>query len=219
MTDLTPITLSVASFAEIATGSEGKAAATRLLSQRIAQVESAHQEKARCARRFCGGIQAVTNGIVPVVDLPTTTAPLLLYNAAPDGGKSLVIDHVAGAVASGTAGAGGSVLFCGVTAAKVATALTANGTGCSIQATRGAGSSVAFIDVAKTVPAGTAYVLLSSMMHTAIAVPGVGPSYRCDGSFVIPPGFGFVVGMFAHTGTTAKHLFSIIWDEMLIDLP
>lgn len=176
--------------------------------------EARNYEMARSGRTFCGGIQLVTSAVVPVVDLPTTTAPLYLHNAASDGGKWLVIKRVAMAIGSGTAGAAGFTIFAGVTAAKTASPPTANGTNYSIQATRGGASSVAFMKSAQTVPSGTAWTLLAGVFHTAVTVVGIGTGVEVDGLFVVPPGYGFCFGAYADTGTTAKYIGSCIWDEV-----
>src|SRR5438552_4169230 len=124
---------------------------TNLSAQRVAQLEPPGYELARTGRSFCGGITLVAGAIVPVVDLPTTTGPLVLFNSNQDGGDVLVVKRVSMSYGSGTLAAYGSTLFAGVTPSKIATALTANGaTNFRTQALRGYGTPKGFVDVAKT---------------------------------------------------------------------
>lgn len=190
---------------------------TNLGSQRFAQVEAPGFEMGRSGRSFVGGLQAVTNAIVPVVDLPTTTGPIILFNAANPGAnppRYLVVKRLSFSYGSGTLAGFGTSLFAGVTPSVVATALVANGTGCSVQATRATGASVAFIDVAKTIPSGTAWCLLGGIAHGAASTMAIG--YTVDLSaapFIVPPNFALTIGALAGLGTSAKYLFSFAWDE------
>lgn len=221
-----PIQLQITTVAFKGTGSGGNSVfdeTTNLGSQRIAQLEAPGFEMSRSGRSFVGGLQLITSGIVPVVDLPTTTGPLVLFNAANPGAnppRYLVVKRISMGYASGTLAAFGSTLFAGVTPIVLATALVTNGTNCTIQATRGTGASVAFIDVAKAIGAGTAWVLLGGIAHGAATTMSIG--YTVDVSahpFIVPPGFALTVGTLGGLGTTAKWLYTIGWDECEAILP
>jgi hypothetical protein len=199
---------------------------TNLGAQRYCQLEAPGYEMARSGRSFCGGIQAVTNGTIPLVDLPTTTAKHILYNAANPANnppRHLVIKRLSFSYASGTLGAFGSSVFAGVSPSAVTgnCILTANGTGFSIGATRGTGASVAFMDTAKTgFPSGAALALFGGIAHGAETTMSIGYTVDISNSpLIVPPGFGLNFGVLADTGTTAKYLMSVFWDEVEAVLP
>lgn len=194
---------------------------SNLGSQRVAQLEAPGYEMSRVGRSFVGGTTLVAGAIVPVVDLPTTTGPLILFNSNSDGGDVLVIKRISMSYGSGTLGGYGSTLFAGVTPSKIATALTSNGaSNFRTQALRGTGTPKGFVDVAKTIPAGTCWCLLGGIAHGAATTTSIG--YTVDVShhpFIVPPGFALTVGTLADTGTSAKYIYSIVWDEVPAVLP
>lgn len=196
---------------------------SNLGAQRVCQLEAPGFEMGRSGRSFVGGLQLITSGRIPVVDLPTTTGPVSLFNAANSGSsppRYLVVKRISFAYASGTLGAYGSTLFGGVSPSVLATATTANGTNFSIQATRGTGASVAFLSQGTTIPAGTAWMLLGGIAHGAETTMSIG--YTVDVSshpFIVPPGYAFTFGVLADTGTTAKYIHSVAWDEVEAILP
>lgn len=196
---------------------------SNLGSRRVCQLEAPGFEMGRSGRSFTGGLQLITSARVPVVDLPTTTAPILLYNAANPGSsppRYLVVKRLSFAYASGTLGAYGTTLFAGVTPSVVATALTANGTNFSVQATRGSGASVAFMDQGKTIAAGTAWMLLGGIAHGAETTMSIGYSVDLSSHpFIVPPGFGLSFGVLSDLGTSAKFIHSAQWDEVEAILP
>lgn len=194
---------------------------TNLGAQRVAQQEPPGYELARSGRTFVGGMTLVAGGVVPVVDLPTTTGPFVLYNSNADGGRVLVVKRITSWYASGTAGAGGHGLFAGVTPSVLATALTSNdATNFRTQSLRGYGTPAGFVGVAKTIPAGTAWMHLGGIMHTAVTVTGIAYSVDLGNMpFVVPPRFALTVGVLGDTGTTAKYGFSVCWDEVEAVLP
>ena len=78
---------------------------TNLGAQRFAQLEAPGFEMGRSGRSFVGGIQAITNAIIPVVDLPTTLGPICLFNGANPGSnppRYLVVKRLSWSYASGT---------------------------------------------------------------------------------------------------------------------
>ena len=74
----------------------------------FAQGAAPYQEIVRSGRSF---LINTTTAVASVVALPTTAVTLALYNNAPDGGRSLIIDWVAGLniVAAATAGQAGII--------------------------------------------------------------------------------------------------------------
>lgn len=190
-------------------------------SQRVSQLEPPGYELARSGRTCVGGTTLIAGGIVPVVDLPTTTGPLVLFNSQPDGGKVLSVKRISMTYASGTLGAYGSSLFAGVTPSKLATALTSNGaTNFRTATIRGTGTPVAFVDVAKTIPAGTAWVNLGGIAHGAETTMAIG--YTVDlahSPFIVQPGFALTVGTLGDLGTSAKWMYSLVWDEIEAVIP
>jgi hypothetical protein len=199
---------------------------TNLGSLRIAQVEAPGLEMARSGRSFVGGTTLVAGAVVPVVDLPTTTGPLVLFNSSAQGPgqKHLVLKRISCFYGSGTLTATGFGLFAGVTPSVLATPLTANGaTNFRTQCVRGTSppTPLGFIDVAKTIPAGTAWMHLGGVSVVAAAAT-TGPAYTVDVSshpFIVPPLFAVTVGVLGDTGTTAKYGFSLYWDEVELILP
>ena len=211
----------VAAIAAVNTGTEQEEQMTRLGSLRFAQLEQAGYEMGRTARAFVGGITLVAGGIAPVVDYPTTTGPIVLYNSNPGGGKNYHIKRVSGAYASGTEGAAGFGLFGGVTPLPLATPLVANGaTNFRTQATRGYGVCSGYIDVAKTIAAGTAWMHLGGIVTLAATVTGAGYTVDVSGlGLIVPPTYAFTWGVLGDTGSTAKFVLSVAWDEIDGDLP
>ncbi len=116
----------VSTLTKIAVGSNAANRLTGLGSKAVAQIEPPYFELSRTARLFCGGNQAVSTAVIPVVDLPSTLAPIYLHNSAQDGGRCLVPIEVSVTIGSGTIGAAGFSLFAGVTASKTASPPTAN---------------------------------------------------------------------------------------------
>jgi hypothetical protein len=210
---------SVAVLAPVGTGTEQEINLTRLQSQRIAQCEQQGFEMGRAAMSFHGGMAVAAAAVVPVVDLPTTTSPICLYNANQGGGKLYHIKRVSAHYGSGTEGAAGFGLFGGIAPLPLATALVANGSNIKTQCSRGFGLCTGFIDVGKTIATGTAWMLLGGINTLAATVTGNG--YTVDVShlgFVVAPGFAFTWGVLADTGTTAKYVLSVAWDEVTADL-
>jgi len=199
---------------------------TNLGAQRVAQLEAQGYEMSRSGRSFVGGIIAVAGGIAPVADLPTTTAPISLFNSAPASAsppKVLVVKSISFAYASGTLSAFGSSLFAGVSPSKLATALVANGSNIKTQATRGTGSPFGFIDVAKTITAPT-WLNLGGIAHGAETTMCL--SYTVDLSrhpFIVPPGFVLSAGVLSALdgfgATTPLYMVSFGWDECEANLP
>lgn len=214
--------ISVAAIAAVATGTEQEAQASRLGSLRTTWLEQPGYELGRAGRSFVGGTTLVAGGVVPVVDLPTTTGPFILFNSNAAGGKNFHIKRIGAFLASGTMGAFGMGIFAGVTPSVLATPLTANGaTNFRTQCTRGSGTPTGFVDVAKTIPAGTCWQIVGGSTN-ANAAAVTGPALSFDVSqfgFIVQPLFALTIGVLGDTGTTAKFGFCVAWDEIEGDLP
>ena len=220
MQDLTPAGLAINAIAQASTGGQTlQVEGTRLKSARTTILEQPGFEMGRSGRSFYGGIQVVAAGIVPVVDLPTTTAPIVVYNAGVPSpvNRLLHLKTVSIFYASGTAGVDGVGIFCGVTSAPLATALTANAANCKVQGSRPVQTSIAFIGLAVTVVA-SAWIVLDGTAVGAAAVTGLCRTVDVSKlGFVVPPTYAFVAGGLGDTGTTAKYGFGFAWDEIEAD--
>ncbi len=195
---------------------------TGIGSLRAAQVEAPGFEMGRSARSFVGGMTLKAGGIAGVVDTPTTTGPMILFNSSSQGqgGRVLVVKKISAWYASASMGVYGFSTFGGVTPSVLATPLVANGaTNFRVAATRGYGTSLAFIDVAKTVAQPT-WMLLGGMTTTSQTVMGNG--YIVDLSahpFIVPPLFAFACGVIADTTGSGLFGLSLAWDEVEATLP
>ncbi len=187
--------------------------------QRIAQLEPPGFEMSRSGRSFVGGHSVIAGGVAGVVDLPTTTAPMVLFNSAQASGtaKHLAVKRISYSFASGTAApAFGSSCFGAVTPSRLATALTANGSNIKTQATRGTGTPFGLIDAAKTVVQPT-WMLFGGIAHGAATTMSIG--YTVDFAnhpFIVPPQFAFAFGVLSGLGTSSDTVWmlSVAWDEI-----
>ncbi len=199
---------------------------SNLGASRVCQLEAPGFEMARSGRSFVGGLQLITSGRIPVVDLPTTTAPILLYNAgnpAANPAKYLVVKRLSFSYASGTLGAYGSTLFAGVSPSVTTgnSIITANSTNFVIQATRGTGTSVAFMSQGTTgFPSGCAWSLLGGIAHGAATTMSIGYTVELGSHhFIVPPGFALAFGVLSDLGSSAKYIYTAFWDEVEAILP
>jgi len=192
---------------------------SNLGSQRFAQLEAPGFEMSRSGRSFVGGHSAVAGGIAGVVDLPTTTAPMVLFNSAQASGTSkvLVVKRISYSWASGTAApAFGSSCFGAVTPSKLATALTANGSNIKTQAARGTATPYGLIDAAKSVVQ-PVWMLLGGIAHGAATTMSIGYSVNLvPHPFIVPPQFAFAFGVLSGLGTSSDTVWimSVAWDEI-----
>ncbi len=193
---------------------------------RASQLETTGYEMGRTGRSFVGGNSLIASAISPVADLPTTTAPMVLFNsvastASPS--KVLVVKRLSFSYATtGTLGIYGTSLFAGVTGSKLATALTANGTNIRSQATRGTGTPVGFIDAAKTIVQPT-WMLLGGIAHGGETTMSIGYSVDLTGHpFIVPSGmalaFGVLSAVDSSGATTPLYILSVAWDEIEANL-
>ncbi len=221
-----PVQATITTISFKATGSESPAMTfeeSNLGAQRIAQLEPPGFEMGRRGKGFVGGHSAVAGGVAGVVDLPTTTGPVVLYNSCPPTGNTvLVIKRISYSWASGTAApAFGSSCFAGVTPSKLATALTANGSNIKTQATRGTGTPYGFIDAAKTIVQ-PVWMLLGGIAHGAATTMSIGYSVSFGESpFVVAPTMALAFGVLSGLGTSndTVWMLSVSWDECEASLP
>jgi len=185
-------------------------------SQAVTQVEAPNTERASAGRRFMGGTQVIASGIAPVSAIPTTTATLALFNTEPDGGKSLVIDQIGMFLGSGTAAAGATLLATVTVGKPTAPSAASN---YSSQSCSGRGTSIARWATALTIPAGSAWIQVSSSFQLATANVGQGdmPSGFLGG-LVVPPGYALGLAILSGAGTTPLYSVSATWGELELDI-
>lgn len=188
-------------------------------SLRIALTEGLFSEMSRAGRRFAASPGVIANAQAPVVDMPTTAAAYALYNGetGPQA-KSYVIDAVTLHFASGTAGAGGSLI--GGVATLPQAAAVANGTGVVIASTSGSSKGTkAKYGAAVTLAGAPAWIPLGGNDLPTTAGVGAGqPMTVVPGFFIVPAGFCFGMHILAPAGTAAKFSLGVIWHEIEMDL-
>lgn len=181
----------------------------------VVQTEPEFLELARGGKRFSAALNAVANAVVPVVDVPTTTAGIHLFNG--EDKESLIIDSVAFFLASGTSGAG-ATLFVTVSNAKLAATQAANGTGFKTGSLSGSAKATrAYMVAAGTFLSTTAWVPVASNTQAAVATVGNGAVARVHG-LVVPPGFAIGFAIVSDTGTTAKYGVGCTYSQLELDL-
>ncbi len=125
------------------------------------------------------------------------------------------------AYGSGTMPAAGYNIIAAVTAAPLATALTANGaTNFATQCTRGSGAVSGFVDTNKTIPSGSSWMILGGQTNLA-NVATTGPGFSVDvrhRGFIIQPTFAFCWQAFGDTTGTVKYVMTVTWDELDADI-
>jgi hypothetical protein len=183
-----------------------------------------YQENVRTGRAFWAG---TTSAIAAVVAVPTTGHMLALYNTAPDGGRSMIIDWVAAQNVVSTAVASQAQLLVNVgqirEAAPTPAALTfkkRNGLG------NGAGvtdtSAIAILN-ATALPAGTGVAANwfplgpSAGKPGSAATPGYGLYQRVDGDIIVAPGRYFAAHVLANVVGETFVIF-IGWHEKQLTL-
>lgn len=183
-----------------------------------ALVESVFAEMSRAGRRFVASPGVIANAQIPVADMPTTAAAYALWNGEPAGGKSYVIDAISFHQASGTAGAGASLLA-GVASAAQAAAV-ANGAGVVVKSASGSslGTKATFGE-AITLAGAPAWMTVGGNQEPTTAGVGSGqPLTMIAGLFIVPPGYCLGLNILAPVGTTSKFGISVMWHEIELDL-
>lgn len=170
----------------------------------VAQIEGEGDEASRGGIRFHIGASGAT-GIAPVQALPTTAAQWLLYNP-PGSGVNVFIDRIGVWLASGTAGAGGTLLIAPVTSANVpATEPQTSVTGVVLQnASMGSRRGSALVVVSGQTLANAPSWAPAAWMNPAGTVLGQTQMIAEDvrGKWMLPPDTGLALAVISPTGTT-----------------
>jgi hypothetical protein len=179
----------------------------------VANVEPELTEVTRAGLRFHGGPQTLGAGVASIVTIPTTTATFALYNNS-GGARSIVVDKVALALASGATAVGCSLYGCIARPVTPPTANVANFSSGNLSGSSRA--SIALWTTALTVPVTTWSVILANLQATGANV-GQGSTDSLKNGWIIPPFFalGLVI---VNTNTTGLFLPYLNWSELELDL-
>jgi len=199
------------------------ATATALGSIRVALTEGEGDEMTRAGMRFHMNASGAT-GIAPVQALPSTAAQWLIYN--PLGNTvSALVDTLGMSLATGTAGAGGSVLACIVDPTFVpATVPTVSAANVKIKnANPVSGKASRLIVVSGQTLQNAAvgdWTPIGAFMNPVGTVLGQTQMDSRDhrGKFIIPPGCGLGLAVISPTGTTPLFTPYASWREFAADL-
>jgi hypothetical protein len=208
--------------AEVPGGDPREVTLNQSLELLVAQGSAEYEELTRPGRAFWTG---TTAAVAAVVAIPTTGTLLALYNAAPDNGKSLIIDWIGASGVAKTAAAGQQQMIGLIgqlrEALPTAAALTfkkMNGMG----TTSGAVDTIA-LPVTAALPAGTGIVANwfpigpSFGSPGAAATPGDGAWQELKGRIIVPPGRYFAIHVIADVvGSTYQGFIG--WHEKQIVL-
>lgn len=181
-------------------------------------VESLFAEMSRAGRRFVASPGVIANAQAPVQDCPTTATAYALYNGEAAGGKSYVIDALSFWQASGTAGAGASLLAGVSTAAQAS--VPAAGTGVVVKSASGSAiNTKAVYAAALTLTGAPAWIAVSGNQEPSTAGVGSGqPLVTVAGLFIVPPGYCLGLHILAPAGTSSKFSVACMWHEIELDL-
>ena len=188
----------------------------------VAQGPSTYQETVRMGRAF---VVINTTAVAAVVAPPTTAVNMAIYNNAPDGGRSLVIDSVGAINIVSTAIASqAQMLICTGQLRETAPTDAA----LAIKKRNGLGGGTAD-SVVRTIIGGTALPATTgivanwmpvgpSVTKTGVgATPGYGPWVALDGRYIVPPGRYFATQVMAPAiGETFITVIS--WHELQLNL-
>jgi len=206
----------------VAGGDTDQIALTPQLELLVAAGAAPWREIVRMGRAF---YVSTATAVAAVVAIPTTGHMVSLYNNAPDGGRSLVIDWVAASGVAKTAAAGQAQLLVNVGQVREAIPTDA---GLAIKKANGLGGGtndtyVRTILTGTALPAGTGLAANwipigpAAGFPGAAATPGLGLWAPVDGRFIIPPGRYFAMHVIADVvGSTFQG--SIGWHELQLTL-
>lgn len=195
---------------------------TPQLEQLVAASAAPFREIVRMGRAF---YVTTTTAVAAAVAIPTTGHMLSLYNNAPDGGRSLVIDWVGASGVAKTAAAGQAHIIVNVGQVREAIPTDA---ALAIKKANGLGGGtndtmVRTILTGTTLPATTGlaanWVPLgpAAGFPGAAATPGLAVWAPVDGRFIVPPGRYFAMHVIADVvGSTFQG--SIGWHELQLNL-
>lgn len=195
---------------------------TPQLEQLVAAGAAPYQEIARTGRAF---VVINTTAVAGVVAIPTTGVNMAIYNNAPDGGRSLVIDSVfAQNVVSTAVATQAQLLVCTGQVRETAP------TDAALAIKKRNGLGVGTNDtVVRTIIGGTAlpattgiaanwFPLGPSVTKAGVAAtPGYGLWQAVDGRFIVPPGRYFAVNVI---GSVVGETFisGLAWHELQLNL-
>lgn len=195
---------------------------TPQLEQLIAAGAAPYREIVRMGRAF----QVMnTTAVAAVVAVPTTAIHLALYNNAPDGGRSLVIDSVGALNVVSTAVAASAVVL-----GNIGQVRETAPTDAALAIKKLNGYAQGQVDtVARTTVGGTALPGTTGLVANwfpvtaafakagAVATPGYGVWQQCDGRYIIPPGRYFALTVMANVvGET--FITHVAWHEVQLNL-
>lgn len=195
---------------------------TNLGSLRIAPVEGEGDEATRAGLRFHMNASGAT-GIAPVQALPSTAAQWLIYNPIANP-VTAFLDVLGISLATGTAGAGGSVLVVPVPPAFVPTTVpTASAANVKIVnanpvSQRASSLIVASAQTLQNAAVGN-WLPIGCFMNPAGTILGQTQMDQRDlrGKLCIPPGCGLGLAVISPTGTTPLFTPYASWREYVAD--
>jgi hypothetical protein len=178
----------------------------------IAQSLPTRTEETRLRRTFK---VIATTAVAPVVALPTTTAPMSLWNGEQDTGRLYVITKI-GAICVVSAGAAtglqmAHLINVGKVAAPTSAGLVNRGT--AGQVYNGSGIVALAVTVVDEgwFPVGQGPIGAASQI-------GMGVEANIDGGIIVPPGYRYSICVIANTVTTITVRMYIEWFECLLPL-
>jgi hypothetical protein len=192
------------------------------LEQLIANGSSPYGEIVRLGRAFYVN---TTVAVAAAVAIPTTTGGLSLYNNEPDGGRSYVIDWVAASNVASAATAAQAQMI-GLVGQVRETPPTDSGLVDKKCNGMGGGTSDT---KSRTILTGTALpgttglatnwfpIGQSWIKNSAVATPGYGLWWPCDGRYVVSPGRYFSLQVVANVVGETFQLY-IAWHERQLTL-
>ena len=186
----------------VAPGDTEQLTLTPQLEMLVANGPSIYQETVRMGRAF---VVINTTAVAAVVAVPTTAVNMAVYNNAPDGGRSLIIDSVGAINVVSTAIASqAQMLICTGQLREVAPTDAA----LAIKKRNGYGGGTPDT-VVRTIVGGTALPATTGIAANwmpigpsvtkagVAATPGYGPWIALDGRYIVPPGRYFATQVLA----------------------
>ncbi len=188
-----------------------------------ALVAAGDSEFVEVNRRGNGFIVRSTTATAPVIALPTTTAGLGIFNQAPDGGKSIVIDSLFAIQITSAANLtqNGIIYVLGQTRVAPFTSLLdtvrkGNGLGPETSTVALVKAGGAILDSVTGVAIG--WMPIETSVNSAVnSLIGVNLTAKVDGRLFIPPGRQFGINIMSSHNTGTWNV-GMTWHEELLDL-
>lgn len=158
-----------------------------------------------------------TAAVAPVVALPTTSAPLSIFNGEPDGGLSYVIDDIFSIVVASAAAATGitmaHMLGTGKKVAPTAAAIVPKGLSGRVYNGR------AVLALASTV-VDDVWLPVNGQANQAPSINQIGSSVSAaiDGRIIVPPGHMYSIAVVANTAALITVRMGLRWHEVQLAL-